>query len=378
MSLRHHSRNLVVVVCTAFFLHFSSDCSAQIQELGFLPDGRNSIAFDVSADGSTVVGRSVDSTGESRATVWTAGTGFQLIEGLPNDYEGIATSISNDGKAIATSSSEGQGTYYWSQATGPVLIEGPTGGITGGGSLSGNGEVLVGVDDGQAFRWAGNGNVVSFEPQPVAGLASQPKATSYDGSVAVGKIFDTSNFQGRAFRWTETTGLEMLEDFSGDVESDATSISDDGSIIVGDISIDGKRTPFRWTEETGLVRLGSLSDIHETGFGEAVSGDGSVVGGFGQNDSGNFEAILWTEETGVVSLYDYLNEAGHDLSHWSQLNRVYGISGDGSVVVGSGFNAAGEREAFLARLGTVAVPEPNSILMLIAFSPMLLNRRRRS
>jgi uncharacterized membrane protein len=380
MSLLYFSRNFVVFLCTTLSLvSVSSDCSAQIQELGFLPNGgRNSIAFDVSDDGSTVAGRSLDSTGDTRATVWKAETGFQLLEGLANDYEGVAFSNSNDGKVIVTSPSEGQGIYRWTEETGAVQVLGPDGELTSGGSVSGNGEVVVGISSSRAFRWAGDGNVIYFEPQP-SGLSSQAKATSFDGSVAVGIIFETPNFQKRAFRWTEGTGIEMLENFSGDVDSDATAISDDGSVIVGDITIDGNSTRdmYRWTEEPGLVGLGWLSDLQRVGFAEAVSGDGSVVGGFGMNDSGVFEATLWTEETGVVSLYDHLEEAGHDVSHWSRLTRVYGISADGSFAVGSGFNQSGQSEGFLVRLGT-AVPEPNSMLMLLAFSPMLLTRRHRS
>ncbi len=55
------------------------------------------------------------------------------------------------------------------------------------------------------------------------------------------------------------------------------------------------------------------------------------------------------------SLQDVLFAAGIDLTGW-QLPRAYGVSADGTVIVGGGDNPAGNSESFRA-----VVPEPSGI-----------------
>ncbi|MFO1501051.1 MAG: hypothetical protein U1G07_22120 [Verrucomicrobiota bacterium] len=56
-------------------------------------------------------------------------------------------------------------------------------------------------------------------------------AVTADGSVVVGQ--SDSAGRSRAFRWTETGGLQDLGVIDGDSESAATGISDDGALVVG-------------------------------------------------------------------------------------------------------------------------------------------------
>ena len=63
-----------------------------------------------------------------------------------------------------------------------------------------------------------------------------------------------------------------------------------------------------------------------------------------------FKAFVWTEQTGTRSLKQLLEEEyGLDLTGWI-LQAVSGISFDGRVLVGCGFNPAGEREFWRAEL----------------------------
>ena len=63
-----------------------------------------------------------------------------------------------------------------------------------------------------------------------------------------------------------------------------------------------------------------------------------------------FKAFVWTEQTGTRSLKQLLEEEyGLDLTGWILL-AVSGISFDGRVLVGCGFNPAGEREFWRAEL----------------------------
>jgi probable HAF family extracellular repeat protein len=79
----------------------------------------------------------------------------------------------------------------------------------------------------------------------------------------------------------------------------------------------------------------------------AVNADGSVVVGTSDSASGT-EAFRWTEAGGMQSLAEWLAGFGVDVSGWV-LSEVRGISSDGTVMVGTGSNSSGSREAFLAK-----------------------------
>ena len=53
------------------------------------------------------------------------------------------------------------------------------------------------------------------------------------------------------------------------------------------------------------------------------------------------------------SLFDVLTAQGDDLSNWTSLETAAGISADGRTIVGSGVNAAGNGEAFIATINPV-------------------------
>jgi hypothetical protein len=101
----------------------------------------------------------------------------------------------------------------------------------------------------------------------------------------------------------------------------------------------------------------------------AVSGDGSVVVGTGVSASGG-EAFHWTQGGGMLRLWDVLLAAGVDpaADGWTSLPSAYDVSLDGNTVVGLGFRN-GNPEAFVA-----VVPEPR--LALAAFGTAALLYRR--
>ena len=82
-----------------------------------------------------------------------------------------------------------------------------------------------------------------------------------------------------------------------------------------------------------------LGDLAGGGFSQAfgVSADGSAVVGLGSSASG-FEAFRWTSGGGMVGL--------GDLAGGSFFSIANGVSADGSVVVGQGLSASGN-EAFI-------------------------------
>jgi hypothetical protein len=69
-------------------------------------------------------------------------------------------------------------------------------------------------------------------------------------------------------------------------------------------------------------------------------------------------AFFWTEELGMVNLRDFLLAQGVDVvAGWTRMD-AYGVSGDGSTIVGAGINPAGNKEAWVAR-----IPEPAGFVL---------------
>jgi hypothetical protein len=109
-----------------------------------------------------------------------------------------------------------------------------------------------------------------------------------------------------------------------------------------------------------------------------VSDNGSVVVGIGNSASGT-EAFLWTSGGGIVSLATFLTGQGVDLTGWSSLDEAFGITGDGSTIVGYGYHN-GNAEAFIVS-GLTAIPEPSAyaaLAGLLALGFVHWRRQRRA
>jgi probable HAF family extracellular repeat protein len=170
--------------------------------LGDLPGGViNSQAYDVSDDGSVIVGFGTAAFGRE-AFRWTATTG---MIGL-GDFDG------------------GE---FNSQAN----------------AVSGNGAVVVGTTEGatvgEGFRWSEATGMLSL------GQRLTPFATSFDGSIIVGGGFPSADGSDGAFIWDSSHGVRRLRDvliteyglgpsLAGWKLGTALAISADGNTIVGE------------------------------------------------------------------------------------------------------------------------------------------------
>ncbi len=161
--------------------------SGGMENLGTL-GGNQTIAYDISADGSVVVGFSYVSAGDPYAFRWISGSGIQQI----GTYYSFARGVSADGNTV-------------------------TGSETGAAGLH------------RAFRWTlGSG----FE-YDIAGNFSYGLAVSGDGSIIVGDGGDG------AFRLSNAGGLEYLHQVYSNLINpgseliDAVDISPNGLYIVG-------------------------------------------------------------------------------------------------------------------------------------------------
>jgi len=372
----------------AFALTFlTSESHAAFHGLGFLETGtglKYSEAMAISADGSTIIGgSSIDPSSEPDDDVfwsfrWTEATGMQA---LPKSSEADvplsrAYAVSADGSVIvgqeynmATGTADA---YRWT-AGGVVEVlphlnpslkaDTPWG-------VSGDGTRVVGGSPDAAFGWTSVDGTVAL-PTAGCGCFSAAYGISADGSTVVG--FGSDGDVNVAYRWT-VGGAEAIPVPAGSEVSEAYATSANGATIVGmfDNSALGGQHAFAWTE-LGVVTLSTLDDDLTLGSSAlAVSADGEWAVG----DS-NDVAVVWNTRTGEVwDLKELLIAQGNTgLDDWT-LQQANGISADGTKIVGTGLNADGDTEGWVATI--TAVPEPSSFLLgSLAFAGALIRRRKR-
>lgn len=168
-----------------------------MQDLGTF-GGRWSAAYDVSADGSVVVGWADNTEERRRAFRWTAQDGMQDLDTL-GGITSVALSVSANGLAVVGRADYSAGGWH-------------------------------------AFRWTAQDGMQDLGT--LGGIWSEAYGVSADGSVVVGWSLDPTGW-GRAFRWTTHAGMEDLTTTyanrltSGSFLMAVRSISSDGRYIVG-------------------------------------------------------------------------------------------------------------------------------------------------
>ena len=120
-----------------------------------------------------------------------------------------------------------------------------------------------------------------------------------------------------------------------------------------------------------MVGLGDLAGGSFNSRAYGVSADGSAVVGRGSSASGT-EAFVWDETNGMRGLMQVLMDQGIDMTGWS-LTEARGVSADGLTIVGYGTNPLGQEEGWIATI----VPEPSTALLLgLGLSALAATRRR--
>lgn len=241
--------------------------------------------------------------------------------------------------------------------------------------VSANGRVIIGMTNGQPFRWSSGELVVTKIPDS---FATTPPATgnahgvSGDGSIIVGQI---NNSPSSSYTWSVENDFAAptLRALNSDISANgattvgtrysasgggsgsllpttniayrlpggnlggspnffmetALGVSADGGAITGSAltNAGGGFIPigYRWTT-TNVLGLGRVSPVD-------ISGDGKVVVGRATND-----AFRWTTNTGVTLL--------GDLPGGAAISSAAAASHDGSIIVGFGTTATG-RSAFI-------------------------------
>lgn len=339
----------------------SALCRQSFTGLGYLGTSTNlgtySHAFAVSWDGSVIVGASTTTDGQ-HAFRWSPLTGMVAIGDLTGDFVGtVAYSVSADGTSIAGSGTTtiGSRAVLW-QGT-EMLNLGilpDSNGESHYGLVSGDGQVVVGyatsVSGSQIFRWTQATGMVGIGQLPSTNPGSHPLGVSYDGNVIVGSSIDMSG-NDTPIRWEADKFyvLGCLEGSAGLAERTSVAATPSGELVIGYCN-----GPFLWTEGKGVVRVdsnGPMQDFRPF----AMNGDGSII--VGKSIDSNI-AVIWDAKHNTRDLKHVLeSEYGLELHGWS-LEMPLGVSGDGTMIVGFGTNPCGLHEAWAARIDGGGLPPP--------------------
>lgn len=370
---------VAVVMLAGLFLSAESP-AASLTSIVSIVGGNAAKAVAISADGSTVAGTLDEGGPTSYAFIWTADEGTQLI-GSFGQYHSDAYDISADGTTIVGSSlNDSDLIYYpfkWTSGGGMVSL-----GTLGGTEIlnqnpalgvSADGSVIVGHtrdanNVSHAFRWTSSGM------EDLGTLAGEEWAWSMasdisDDSTVIAGQSDTADGYTRAFRWTAESGMVDIGTLGGNYSS-VSCMSGDGTTIVGLASTsDEQNCPFRWTEETGMVNITSGPfDGQMLG----ISADGSII--VGQDFNGT--AFIWTQATGILDLRSVLQAQGVDVDGWVLGGATdVTILPDGSCSI-VGVGGLDGYYSYVANLA-IPVPEPATIsLFVLAVTGMLARRRK--
>lgn len=268
--------------------------------LGVLAGSASSLAWGISADGTTVFGESDWASGlHTDAFAWTSGGGMVQLAAPPSPatfpFSAAFKSSANGsvifGTAKTAASPSDPVPVVWTGAgwTTITLLAFPAGAfnMTIAGCTS-DGTKVIGsyLDAGSvlhAVSWTFSGSWGAATALPTFdGNVVTPVGISADGSVMAGYALDSLSVQ-QALRWTSGTGWVAIGIPSGETAPMyATAMSSDGSTIGGSAHFGGD--VFIWSLATGF------DDLSGTGAPNGFSSDGAVGAG---TDVGLGRAAYW-------------------------------------------------------------------------------------
>ncbi len=171
--------------------------------------------------------------------------------------------------------------------------------------VSDNGSVVVGkayLDSYvQAFRFTTADGLQGIGDLPGGIASSDARAVSRDGLVVVGT--SDSDLGTEAFLWTSGSGMMGLGALPGTFfGSQALAVSANGSVVVGSSLSGAGNRAFIWDAVNGMRNLADVlvaeAGVDLTGWtlneATGISDDGTVIVGNGVNPSGQFEGFIAT------------------------------------------------------------------------------------
>lgn len=330
----------------------------------------------VSADGHYAAGSSDRSDGYKAGWYWTPEGGRVDIQGpgLPTNTN--AHGISPEaGWMVGDAGVGGTGpttAYRYNRLTGAMQTLGniashprslSTDASIGASTVVGYHETVGGILNRQAFRWTESGGMQLLGSLP-GDFYSEAAAVNADGTRIVG-VSGTTN--GNAFLWTAGMGMTVLPRVPGGSYGRALGINTTGDLIVGYWGLTGTSTTLavRWRD--GIPENLGTAVGYTRSLATAISDDGSVI--VGEVSTGSVStAGIWTPSTGWLRLQDYMQSIGVVIPAGMNLQIANGISADGRTIVGTSFSGHGE--GFV-----ITIPSPS--VLCFAAGVLLTFRRKR-
>ena len=328
------------------------------------------IAWDVSDDGSVVVGADINTGG----FIWTIG-------GVTSTGQVAAIAANADGSLITGDTTGPVGNSAGRYDGSSWTIFGSIG-ATGCGSdrssaydISDDGSRSVGLGwsgcNARGFLWTPEGGMVAM---PQSGpFSSRANTISGDGTV-IGGWDEANNGTRRAAVWTENaktgawTEAFPLAGQPGNLQGfgEVSGANSDGSLIVGFASgsSDATSGAYILRDRKTIDFIGLLPPTAQPVVGGLIdtTEDGSLMVGFQREGFGggqSFRATVWTPDGGYGELKPYLNALGANIPDAFTLAVATSISDDGRVICGWGYEGAFFfQEAWVVVLPGSEVPCP--------------------
>jgi uncharacterized membrane protein len=328
----------------------------------------------ISDDGLVACGNTTDpGSGESVAGIWTAATGWQSIGYMPGTPDtcggGLSSAydISGDGSTIVglawINGCNGAG-FRWTAGTGMEPLEHLANGHNRCSAISGDGSVLGGFAQGTSSRtpayWAPDNSGAVLDPN----LQGEVYNFTEDGSLSVGTLYFTGSLYSAFVRDQQTGAMTDLGALQSGFAAAASDLSEDASVIVGFDYISLSRKAWVWSAADGMIGLKErLTALGLTGVPNllvcsAVSNDGSVVVGLAEAAGG-----------GPFGWGGFIVDLPKPSSQWS--NLLGGLPGINGVpkLVGNGALTAGSHGSVVLTKGKPSAPAALAVGLSAALLP---------
>lgn len=355
--------------------------AAEFTGLGDLPGGQSrSRASAVSADGRVVVGAASSAArGLNEGFVWTPETGMFGLGFLPEgDNSSGSSDVSADGNTIVGSSSiagpSNTESFRWTLGAGMKglgTLDGPDLVNNVAQAISGDGQKVVGrsfhptLNQPRAYVWTKDDGMSNLPLVPWMDEGAKYWAVDItsDGSVIAGNSkVGNLGWGEEGFLWSPDRGYTHIAPEGEIVTTQVRAISDDGTTVVGGVHyiVDGQVPggAMWWRADVGVVDVGGLPGNTDLGaFFYDISGNGRIAVGQDWLEDG-VHPVIWDQYYGMRNLEQILIEEyglKESLQGW-KLERAFGVSEDGLIIVGGGINPQGNNEAWRVVLDEHSVP----------------------